>query len=81
MKDMKMRNKLYLYLRSFDVYKGRNPLKLFLRWIACKMWDYQEVQDLNMIFLNKKFTPCRKCSLRIFLLRLILKYKFSRDEK
>lgn len=82
MKGMKMKNKLYLLLRSFDVYQGRNPLKLFLRWIDCKMWDYQEARELNMVFLNKTFTPCRKCDFfKFFILSLVYQVRKESDKE
>lgn len=76
-----MRNKLYLWLRSFDVYQGRNPLKLFLRLMACKMRDYQESRKLNMIFLNKNFTACRKCQFSKFILLSLMYRRRRKSDK
>lgn len=46
------------------------------------MWVYQEAQDLNMIFLNKKFTPCRKCSFfKFFILSLVYRIGNESDKE
>lgn len=82
MKGMKLKNKLYILIRGFDVYQGRNPFKLFLRMIACKLWDYKGAREQDMIFMNKKFTPCRKCGFfKFFMLSFVYQLGKESDKE
>ena len=82
MEKAKPRNKpfakLYIWIRNFDVYKGHNPLKLLLRHIACRMWDFQEDCDWNMYFLNRRKTQINYISFpRYLLLSLFYKTEYT----
>lgn len=73
----KLRNIIYTWIRDFDVYKGHNPIKQAFRWIALKMWDYQEARELDCVFKNKHRTSANDCN---FLQYLILSLFFEDEE-
>ena len=81
MKKSKPRNKpfakLYVWIRdNFDVYKGKNPFKKILKYIACKMWDFHDDRDLDMYFLHKRKTQINYISFpRYFLMSLFYETK------
>ena len=46
------------------------------RWIAWKMWDFQESRELDCVFKNKRKTPAKDCNfLQYLILSLFLKMK------
>ena len=82
MEREKLRNrpftKLYIWIRNYDVYKGKNPFKLLLRQIACSMWDFQEAKDLDMYFLNRRKTQINSISFtRYFFLSKFFKQEYT----
>ena len=70
---------LLVKIRDFDVYKGINPFKLILKWLALKIWDYQDCKCENACFLNKKRTEINKISFWKYLLMRIF-YKVDGEE-
>ncbi len=70
---------LLVKIRDFDVYKGINPFKLILKWLALKIWDYQDCKCENAYFLNKKRTEINKISFWKYLLMRIF-YKVDGEE-
>jgi hypothetical protein len=70
---------LFIKIRNFDEYKGKNPFKLFLREIALRMWDYQDCRCENACFLNKKRTEINKISFWKYLI-MSLFYKSEGEE-
>ena len=81
MQKSKPRNKpfakLYVWIRdTFATYKGNNPFKIFLNYIACSMWDFQEDKDFDMYFLNKHKTQINYISFpRYLFMSLFFKKK------
>ena len=70
--------KLYIWIRNYDVYKGKNPFKLLLRQIACSMWDFQEAKDFDMYFLNRRKTQINYISfIRYFFLSKFFKQEYT----
>ena len=82
MEREKLRNrpftKLYIWIRNYDVYKGKNPFKLLLRQIACSMWNFQESCEWNMYFLNRRKTQINYISFpRYLLMSLFYKTEYT----
>ena len=70
--------KLYNWIRNLDVYKGKNPFKILLRRIACRMWDFQEDRDWNMCFMNRRKTQINCISFpRYLLMSLFYKTEYT----
>ena len=70
---------LLVKIRDFDVYKGINPFKLFLKQIALKMWEYQDARDVEANFLDRKKTNIGKISFLKYLI-MSLFYKSEGEE-
>ena len=68
---------LYIKIRNYDIYKGKNPFKIILHLIALKMWDYHEAKCNNHKFLNKNKTDINNIS---FIKYLILSWFYDSKE-
>ncbi len=83
MKKAKPRNKpfakLYVWIRdNFATYKGNNPFKIFLNYLACSMWDFHEDKDFDMYFLNKRKTQINYISFpRYLFMSLFFKKEYT----
>ena len=64
--------KLYRWIRNFDIYEGKNPFKIFLKYIALKMWEYQDARDVEANFLDRKKTNIGKISFLKYLIMSLL---------
>lgn len=68
---------LYIKIRNFDTYEGKNPFKIILKYVACKMWDYQDAKDIEYHFMNKKRTEIKDIS---FFKYLIMSFIYDEEE-
>ena len=70
--------KLYIWIRNFDIYEGKNPVKLLLHKVAIRMWEFQEDCDWDMYFLNRHKTQINYISFpRYLLMSLFFKTEYT----